>query len=810
MDRSVRGYALWLMGTAACIVLPGLPAHAQTTSGVAPHARAARGGLAEEVIVTARRRKEKAQTVPVSITAFSPKVLAQQGIQTTNDLQRLVPGVVFNGAGSITNTTYTIRGQGKAVTGPGLPSVITYFNEVPLPGIGSYTPTFDISNIQVLKGPQGTLFGRNTTGGAVLVYSNEPTYAFGGYAQADLGDYNRHYFQGAVNIPIIKDVLAVRIAGDIERRDGYTHNVTTDSDQDNVDSTSARVSVLFQPVSFIKNVTVYDYLQSNTNGQGFFPFQVFNPALDATVAAQNALGNRTLQTSIVPYDDDVISGVSNTTTVDLNHVTFKNIFGFRYTSVNNEEDDVGLPLSPLPDLGPGVSSLGYVPGEPGNLITTHNVSESSQISEEVQLSGKVLNDKLSWLLGGFYVNEHPDGRNFLILDLFRPIPPTPTTTAIVNGFLGGVWPIGALDDTLYRDESKAVFANVNYDIDQLLPWAKGLRFNAGFRYTWDTEGSCSNARESIALATGLSLAQPYSGTANCDADTGSIYGPASFDSSVDFKAPTYTIGLDYEVSKNIFLYFTTRRGYRAGGLNTPLQAPILSPYQTFQPQTVTDYEIGAHTRWQVGDIQGRFNIDAFTGHFSQLQLPTGGITAGSGIPGVTASNAPSNSSLEVNAGSATAQGVEFDGAIAPFTGLSFTYGAAYLDEHYDQLVAPAILAPFFSASNFTGAPKWTYQGAAQYVLPLNPAIGDVSVQGSYYHIAKEYQVAALLPAYSLVNFNIQWANMFDRKVTLTLYVDNALDTKYIQDVILSTPAFGAFSGNYAAPRMYGGRLRYDF
>src|SRR3546814_5830216 len=107
------------------------------------------------------------------------------GIQTTGDIQKLVPGVILNGAGSMSNSTYTIRGQGKAVTGPGLQSVITYFNEVPLPSIGSFAPTFDVCNVQVLKGPQGTLFGRNTTGGAVLVYSALPTYDLEGYAAVE-------------------------------------------------------------------------------------------------------------------------------------------------------------------------------------------------------------------------------------------------------------------------------------------------------------------------------------------------------------------------------------------------------------------------------------------------------------------------------------------------------------------------------------------------------------------------------------------------------------------------------------------------
>src|SRR3546814_4141991 len=115
-----------------------------------------------------RRVLFRSQTVPVAVAVVGAETIAAQGIQTTGDIQKLVPGVIRNGAGSMSNSTYTIRGQGKAGTGPGVQSVITYFNEVPLPSIGSFAPTFDVSNVQVLKGPQGTLFGRNTTGGAEI------------------------------------------------------------------------------------------------------------------------------------------------------------------------------------------------------------------------------------------------------------------------------------------------------------------------------------------------------------------------------------------------------------------------------------------------------------------------------------------------------------------------------------------------------------------------------------------------------------------------------------------------------------------
>src|SRR3546814_17449975 len=134
----------------------------------------------------------------------------------------------------MSNSTYTIRVQGKSVTGPGLQSVITYFKEVPLPSIGSFAPTFDVSNVQVLKGPKGTLFGRNTTGGAVLVYSALPTYVLEGYAEVAVGNFNKREFQGAINIPIIDDVLSLRLGDGFDILHGLQKHMGPGGDPDDV------------------------------------------------------------------------------------------------------------------------------------------------------------------------------------------------------------------------------------------------------------------------------------------------------------------------------------------------------------------------------------------------------------------------------------------------------------------------------------------------------------------------------------------------------------------------------------------------
>ncbi len=200
---------------ALSVASPAL-AQSETAAGSAdadsasPAEGASDSGATGDIIVTARRRAEDVSKVPVAITAFGAAQIEQRGIESVQDLYKLSPGLNVNGAGTRGNPVVTIRGQTRGVTGLAAPGVIVYFNEVPLANQGSLIQTFDMDNIQVLKGPQGTLFGRNSIGGAVLTYSKTASHTFNGYAEVELGNFGFHQFEGAINVPVIQDVLAVR------------------------------------------------------------------------------------------------------------------------------------------------------------------------------------------------------------------------------------------------------------------------------------------------------------------------------------------------------------------------------------------------------------------------------------------------------------------------------------------------------------------------------------------------------------------------------------------------------------------------
>jgi iron complex outermembrane receptor protein len=270
-----------LLGASAVLALQlalGAGARADTAdqpTGANPTANAT--GL-EEIVVTARRREESAQTVPVSLQAFSPQALERATVLTLDDISFLTPGLRVSSEGAGPVSSVSMRGLGKLPVGDSTPAVVVYFDEAGEPNSGIDIPTYDLASIQVLKGPQGTLFGKNALGGAILLTSRAPSFDFGGYAKASYGNYNYRAFEGAVNFPIINDVLAVRLATQVHYRNGFQNAVpisltvpygppyNTSYSVDvpggkafgSLNQKSFRASILFTPIQGLSNTIVVD------------------------------------------------------------------------------------------------------------------------------------------------------------------------------------------------------------------------------------------------------------------------------------------------------------------------------------------------------------------------------------------------------------------------------------------------------------------------------------------------------------------------------------------------------------------------
>lgn len=175
----------------------------------------------EEIIVTATRREESAQTVSVSVTVLSDIHLAEQGFNNMRDLTMMVPGLRTASTGGADTADFSLRGLRRIPFSESPPAVVSYFSDVPMPAEGAQFNINDLESIQVLKGPQGTLFGRNTIGGAILLTPKKPVYNVEGYIKAGVGDYNLRRLEGAINVPLVDDKVALRFAGQTEKRDGY-------------------------------------------------------------------------------------------------------------------------------------------------------------------------------------------------------------------------------------------------------------------------------------------------------------------------------------------------------------------------------------------------------------------------------------------------------------------------------------------------------------------------------------------------------------------------------------------------------------
>lgn len=755
--------------------------------------------VTDDIVVTARRSSESIQSTPVSVTAFSGDMLKAASITNTADLQFKTPGVFLGGSGGRENSVFQIRGQSKALSGSNAPAVVSYFADVPSPTFGSGISTYDMASVQVLKGPQGTLFGRNTTGGAILYYPTLPDYNLGGYVEAGYGLYDRKTIEGALTVPLIDGKLAVRLAGRYEKRDGYTRNLGTGGDLDDVNSRAYRVSVLAEPVDGVKNVTIFDWYRNYYHGDSVLITKVnSNPSLlDLLGIRQAAVDYLALQKargSLITDSDNTPAfnrsrrwGITNRTDIDLGGtgLSFTNIFGYRKTYVEYNINTDGTPR---------LAST-FAPGLTLPLLNAGAISNVEQYTDEVQLKGQV-GDNVDWLLGGFYLKSKPYGT---------------TGTGNNVGFFTS-YPLATFQYNFYTETSKAVFGNVNVKLDSIV---EGLRFNAGLRYTWDEERACTATQGTAAAPNST---PPHVQPKDCPTSP-LLVGAAS--NIAKSKAPTWTVGLDWQATRDLFLYAVSRRGYRTGGINTPTFAGRLAPFQSFGPEKVTDVELGVRSDWNVGDVNIRLNISGFAGYYDGVQIALSGLFTQPGCtPGAAApispdgdcdpTNDPQSGTMLANAGKSRVAGIDYDGRIS-LGRFAFTFGGNFLDTKTRELSAPGPIAAYLSQQEipFDLVAKTTVTAGMRYELPIE-SVTKMTVSADYYHTSPLSFVNTRLPAYDLVNGRIDFENLGGYPVDLSLYMTNIFDKRYQQIGAVSGVGLGFDSAIFGAPRQYGVTLRYRF
>jgi iron complex outermembrane recepter protein len=723
-----------------------------------------------EVVVTARRREERLQDVPVAVTAIDGAALQSAQIVNAKELTALVPSLNVNSGNAREGNRFTIRGQGVTLgAGEG---VVVYLAEAPLPQFGAGGPGLylDLENLQVLNGPQGTLFGRNTTGGAVLFTPQRPTNENEGWLRVGVGNYENREIAGVANFALAPDVLKIRIAAEHREREGYSYNLFDQRDYDDLFYSSARLGVSFTPTDWFDNYLLVQYAKSQPHGTAAFitmanpngPVAAFRQPLLNALAAQQARGIRVTNMDSQSYYMTRSLALVNTTVVKLSDkVQVKNIASYFEARVKNGFDTDGSP----------VPILQYFNEPIGGNTSAGGLANAVYLNEELQFSGDLFDGNLDWVAGGFYQKYEPKDRVTLTYNLFgAPSRQEPSE----------------------KGNSKALYAQFNYNMGGLSPALEKINLTAGYRYTWDRKTAINNLYNPV---TGACLSLP-----------GRVYPNCTNRYDGDFSAGTYTLGIDYHVTDRTMVYFTQRTGYKSGGFNTNTEPG--AAFAAFGPETVLNREMGLKTDFSVGGRPVRLNIAAFNDSYKNIQRNQTVL-----VPPAPPATTPRSTNLVLNAGAAEIKGVELQGTIQLTDRLQVQANYSFLDAKYTRFVLPGGIDRAGVALPYS--PENKYGASIRYDVPVPEEIGEVSVGLSYsyqshFRAQDPDQPGNIIGDYGLLNFDAEWKNIAGRPVDLEVFVTNVADEQYIQQNLAYYNVFGSVAVLYGEPRMYGARLRYNF
>jgi iron complex outermembrane receptor protein len=818
-------------------------------AGVPALATEADGITDNDIVVTARRVEERLQDVPISMTVFTQQAITDRNIVSGKDLTTYTPSLSSNSQFGNDNSTFSLRGFVQDLFTS--PSVGVYFADVIAPrgagtlqagdgaGPGSF---FDLQNVQVLKGPQGTLFGRNTTGGAILLVPQKPTGRFEGYVEGSVGNYDMRRLQAVVNVPL-SDTARLRVGVDRMTRDGYLNNISGvgSPDMGDTDYVAARASFVADLTPNLENYTILSYSRSNTNGQstkitscdpdkligragsglgltaqGIRPNGIdFIPVgymCQQQMAREAATGNFYTVSNSMPNAGSVMDQwqIINTTTWKVSdNLTVKNIvsyaelynelrvapFGNYYIIPSQAElDAAGVAVTtPAGFVGQGIGFQNI--GQKANGALNHQ----STFTEELQFQGVMLDDRLNWQAGAYLELAEP--LDFYVGNANSSFAICPDLPNVQCSPPYGVLSNLNTEQRRIRYRDLGLYVQASYNITEK------LKFTGGIRYTDDLSQAVSQGFTSRFLSNGLRIS---TGCANTDT---TLAQDCILNLRQRSSAPTWLVNFDYKPTDDILLYAKWSRGYRQGSVN----ARGLSPNNKFGEEKVEAYEVGAKTSWR-GAVPGYLNIAGFYNDFSDQQI----------IVSIINSNSTTNS-LVCNCATSRIYGLELDGSISPVEGLQLSGAFAYLNTKITGFTPPPMPSPSAAGgdgvtpwrvitapsvgSRLTLTPRYKATGTAAYTLPLPESVGSVTASATVTYTSSylsQYASRAGIDAITLLNLNLNWTNVAGGPVDLGLFATNVTKQKYYtyQNDLYNDVGFT--SATVGEPRMYGLRLKYRF
>lgn len=733
------------------VALPNM-AFAQDTSAT----EAGLDAESSEIVVTAQRREGELSKTPVAVSVLTADALAKAQVVSEQDLQHQVAGLTVRGSTASDQLNYALRGQSRDAFSDTRPGVLAYFNEVQVRGTGASSAFYDLQSVQVLKGPQGTLFGRSATGGAVLFTSAKPTAEFGGYASASYGNYDNLKLEGALNVPIADDKLMGRIAGFYQSRNGFQKNAYDGRRVGDFEKYGARGSVTANLGETVRNELVLDYYRSSGGSttaiiSGIQPFDGSGPPYvpaallysgTATPAA-TLTGVCTLQAfvGLAPCGaaDPGVAAYYSAYFADPNHPAgglaqmaadqqargpFR--INTNFKSINRSENYLltNITAIDISDNSQIKSTFGYgafksflqvdSDGTPYNLITSALKQRVQQVSEELQILGSTADDRFNYVAGFYFADERVILRN------------APFTFDLI---FGG---IQYHNDSRLTDRTYAGYGQGTYKLTDT-----GLSLTLGARYTIER-----NTKHNYPTDTSrISLGNP---------------APAgvSYDKSRTDKNFSWSTGLQYQLSPQMFTYVNARRAYKAGGFNVTV-APRIglggNGGDGYLPESVTDVELGFKYAGTVGQMPFRANIAVYHDWGKDSQHVAYSIV--NFTPATVTVNVPKT----------TVRGIEADVYLRPAPWLTIGGQVSITDPKFKtkELIVNNIRDQY---DRVTDTPKKAGAVYADLTLPLNDSV-DVVVHGDTYAQSKVFTSAqsenifgTVLPGYAIANFRLSLEN----------------------------------------------------
>jgi len=703
----------------------------------------------QDIVVTARRRNEALKDVPIAVTAYSGEQLERQGALDITDISDTTPNVTLETSRG-TNSTLTafIRGVGQQDPVAGFEQGVgIYVDDVYLNRPqGALLDIYDVERIEVLRGPQGTLYGRNTIGGAVKYVTRRLADVPQAAVRANIGTYSQFDLVMSASTPLGDSGLKVGVAAARLSRGGFGKNLTTDEENYSKEVTAVRGTVELDPSDNVFFRLSGDYTWDDSDPRGghrMLPsLFTLTPTLDDVYDTEGGLEEPTQKVKG--------GGVSFYGEVAFNDW----LKGRSITAYRKDSSKTPIDFDALPTVDVDVPGL----------------YENDQFSQEVQLL--VERGKLNGLIGAYYLNA--DARTAFDVRAY-------TTGALLG--LGGLT-LGT--DSKIGTKTWAVFADFTYDISEQ------FSVSAGGRYTNDKRTG------DIVRTTYILGGSPFFGGAEPFDEGIPIATTSNFQSKRKDTAFTPRVSVAFKPNADHNIYASYSRGFKGGGFDPrgqTSQAPVQTPegifeYMAFEPETVDSYELG----WKGSALDRRFNwaIAAFYADYKDVQIPAS-------VP-CTVSGIASFCGLTSNAGKAVFKGLEIESSIragenmlAADDRLTLSGSLGYLDAEFKEYVSvvafeadgtpilPAAERDVADSREVQNTPKWTLSGTLDYDVPVSSGRLNFNTTVSYRSGSQQFEIA--IPGldqrgFALWDANLTWRASGSRW-TLGLHGKNLLDKQYV-------------------------------